>query len=118
MALRTHPSWLGPIVILLLCSTFVTPSLIINHPETYWLDPECIGKTRPNTGIPAAFTVEAVQESLYTAFRGSRRLLNGIDAYEAWLFQFLFKIPRPTIDLLSDSTPWLVIRKALPVLSL
>lgn len=52
------------------------------------------------------------------AFRGSRRLINGLDIYVPWLFQFLFKIQRPTLNLVSDSTPWLVIRKTLPLLPL
>lgn len=118
MAFRTGPSWLWPLVILVFCSTFVTSSLITNSPRTFWLDQSCIEKTRPSNGRPSPFTVEAVQESLNMAFRGSRRLINGLDIYVPWLFQFLFKIQRPTLNLVSDSTPWLVIRKTLPVLPL
>ena len=118
MAFRTGPSWLWPLVILLFCSTFVTSTVITNSPRTFWLDQSCIDKTRPSSGLPAPFTLAAAQESLYMAFRGSRRLINLLDVYVSWLFQFLFKIQRPTINLASDSTPWLVIRKELLVLPL
>lgn len=115
MALRTSHSWLWPIVIFCFCSTFVTSSLITDSPKTYWLDQSCIEKTRPfNDDIASPFTVEAVQESLHMAFRGSRRLINGRDLYVPWLFQFLFKIQRPTLNIASGSTPWLVIRKNCP----
>lgn len=117
MAFRTAPSWLWPLVILLFCSTFVTSTIITDAPTTYWLDDTCIQKTRSN-GLPSPFTVDAVQESLYYAFRGARRLVNGRDLYVPWMFRFLFKIQRPTLNLASDSTPWLVIRKKLPVLPL
>lgn len=118
MAFRTGSSWLWPLVILLFCSTLVTTSLITNSPRTYWLDQTCIEKTRTHSGTPSPFTVEVAQESLYMAYRGSRRLLNRLDGYVPWLFQFLFKIRRPTVNLLSDSTPWLVIRKELSMLPL
>lgn len=116
MAFRTGPSWLWPLIILLFCLTSVTSTVITNSPRTFWLDQSCIEKTRPSNGIPSPFTIEAVQESLYMAFRGSRRMINRLDTYVPWLFQFLFKIQRPTLNLVSDSTPWLVLRKKSPVL--
>ena len=118
MAFRTGPSLLWPLVILLFCSTFVTSSLLQDWPRTFWLDQSCIDKTRPSNGLPSPFTLAVAQESLYMPFRGSRRLVNRLDIYVPWLLRFLFKIRQLFIDLVSDSTPWLVIRKKLPALLL
>ncbi len=116
MAFRTGPMGLWPLFIFFFCSNFVTSSLITDWPKTYWLDQSCIEKTRPfnDNDLPTPFTVEAVQESLHMAFRGSRRLSNSRDIYVGWLFSFLFKIQRPTLNISSGSTPWLVIRKNCP----
>lgn len=87
MTFRIGPPYLC-LLILSLYSASVTALILdfeFTAPASYWVDQSCIEK-----GFPPS----TARESLLMATRGARRLLNFNDAYQAWLFRLLFKVPR------------------------
>ena len=112
----TMPFRIGPpylcLLILSLCSASATALILdleSNAPTSYWVDQSCIQK-----GFPPS----TARESLLMATRGARRLLNLNDAYQAWLFRLLFKVPRDfsLFDEDAESLAWDVVGEWLAVL--
>lgn len=90
MAFHFGRQYLCPLTkLLLLYSTSVTSLHISNYenaPKYYSVDPSCSQRF--------AFTPVTARESVEIAARGSRRLLNLNDAYQAFVFNLLFKQTR------------------------